>query len=130
MLAATSVFGIWIYLIGRQFLPLLMLAVCVSCFAALTYSIKGWLNRAPAFQALIIGACIGYFSSIVAAAVVTFVIYGSDQFANRFFPSSLYVYPLASLGWLYGSTMIALLKFVSKKRAEDLPGGRGQVHLS
>ena len=115
MLVATLLFGIWIYLIGRQFLPLLMFAVSVSCCAIIMYSIWRWLNEGSLWLTLSVGALVGYFSSIVAVAIVTFTIYGASQFVGRFFPTSLYIYPSVALGWLYGMILVALQKIAGAR---------------
>ena len=107
-LIATTLFSWWIYLISRQFMPLFMLVLIIISILSVTYNFRRWITGIDNWKALVFGACVGYLSSIFAVAVVIFFIYGFNGFFSRFYPSSLYVYPTASLAWLYGLVVVAL----------------------
>ena len=122
---ATLVFWVWTHLISRQHIPLLLFFVSLVVFGLISFGSWRRLRNWTLMLRILCGACIGYFSSMVAAAVVTFLLYGAGQFFDRFFPSSLYVYPLLSLGWLYGMTVFAIFGFFDPDRC----GRDGQTRL-
>ena len=122
---ATLVFWIWTHLISRQHIPLLLFSVSLVVFGLISFGSWRRSRNLALILRILSGACIGYLASMVASAVVTFLLYGSGQFFDRFFPSSLYVYPLLSLGWLYGMTVFAIFGFFDPDRF----GRGGQTRL-
>jgi len=109
ILVISLIFYGWLYLVGRQFMPFLMFSTMVLVFFFTTFCFKSWLLGTARWKALVFGASIGYVSSVVAVAVVILVIYGKSEFLERFY-SSLHVYPIASLAWIYGLFTIGILR--------------------
>lgn len=120
--SVTVAFGIWLHIIGRQYLPAMLLSVNLISFGLIAYVAWPCLRKRALILRLLAGACIGYLASVVSAAVVTLALYDSSQFIERFFPSSLYVYPFISLGWLYGVVIVALVGHCGSDKAQGTPG--------
>lgn len=114
----TIAHGVWIYLIGRQYLPMLLFASGIILFGLSVYLMWPKLQKMSLWLKMAVGAGIGYVASIISVAVVILILYGADQFIDRFFPSSLYVYPAISLGWLYGAFVVAAVDW-----RHELPKG-------
>ncbi|WP_460709311.1 hypothetical protein [Lysobacter terrae] len=105
----TAAYGLWFHLIGRQYSPFLMFLSCIAFVGTAILLLRPRLRKFSLWPQLFLGACIGYFASIFSAAVTTLALYGPDQLVARLFPSSLYVYPAISFGWLYGAIVVAIL---------------------
>lgn len=109
VLGVTAVYGVWLYHIGRQYLPMLLLLSHALFAGGIIYLLWPRLQKGTWWYRTLTGAGVGYTASVFAAATITLTRYGGDQFFDRFFPSSLYVYPLISFGWLYGMMIVAAL---------------------
>lgn len=55
------------------------------------------------------GSLIGYVAFVLSVGVVTLIMYGADQLVDRFLSAALYVYPIISFSWLYGSFVVVSL---------------------
>ncbi|WP_157499168.1 hypothetical protein [Lysobacter sp. Root604] len=109
-------YGFWINIVGKQYLPMLLLLMSVLAFVILMLLGQRLLrNKSLAFY-VGIGFLAGYASSVVAALVVTFVLYGVSNFAERAYPATLFDYPLVSLVWAFGAISMLAMKVRDNKR--------------
>ena len=109
-LCLTVLFGIWTYLIGRQYLPLLTFLITCASLAIILRLTNRWIYERSYLVCAILGVVSGFCASLVALAVVVYVSYGEAQFGSRF-DASVKVYPIVSLGWLYSAVLFVLRRW-------------------
>lgn len=108
--AATFMLWLWLGLIGSQHEPLLLLSAFLVFFCVVTYLLWGQLLKQPLWFHSAIGAGIGYVAAVFSAGISELMLRGFDQFISRDFTQNLFIFPSISLGWLYGSIVVAALR--------------------
>lgn len=104
------VYGFWINIVGRQYLPVLLLLLSALTFVILVLLGQRLLrDKSLAFN-VAFGFLAGYVSSVISALVVTFALYGASNFAERACPAAFFDYPLVSLAWAFGAISMLVIK--------------------
>ena len=116
-LCSTATYGVWLSLVSHQYWPELLFFFSILLFIFLTYILWPNLKRMSLWRQILVGAGAGYLSSVISSSVVTLIMYGASQFLERSFPSVLYIYPVISLGWLYGMIIAMTLGWKSREGA-------------
>lgn len=116
---ATVAHFLWIGIVGRQYGPTLLFTLHAAFFLLTAYPLLALARRRRWWTQVIMGAFVGLVAAALAAATITLVVYGPDQWSARFLPTGLTLYPIASMGWLYGAVIAGLFSQLKRSQGID-----------
>jgi hypothetical protein len=111
ILLSSTLYTLWIFIFAKQHLPYIIVVTNILMLCASAFFIR----RIKGIIFFAIAVFASYLSSLLSLAITQFLLYPPDQFSDRLLSTQAFIFPIFSLGFLYGVIFIIAIKNISYK---------------